>query len=170
MKYKEARNWPGEELDERSKDRTFQLISWRQIGRLQVTDTSSLIEVGHKERKSRKRQARWPHSAASDRSLAVANSRATIFRYNDWKLPLRVTAWRLSIWKFHGLPWKSLNLFRNWAQRLWESIDPSFLFHRSFARIVSLFTSKREEWFRSHSSHSWKRVSLPLTLDRQGDS
>lgn len=167
MKYKEARNWPGEELDERSKDRTFQLISWRQIGRLQVTDTSSLIEVGHKERKSRKRQARWPHSAASDRPLAVANSRSTIFRYNDWKLPLRVTAWRLSIWKFHRE--KAWIYFEIGRSDCGNPSTPLFFFiDRSQESFRYLRRRGKNGFVLTRPIRG--SVSLPLTLDRQGDS
>lgn len=145
---------------------TFQLISWRQIGRLQVTKirAASVIEVGWRTKRGNRESDRRGGRTAPP-AIAAANSRARL-RYNDWKLPFRVIAWRLSIWrKFHGLPWKSLNLFRNCGN---PSVrDSPFPFSPIVRKNRSvIYRGPREERFAGREMFRpirGSRVSLPLT-------
>lgn len=62
---------------------TFQLISWRQIGRLQVTKirAASVIEVGWRTKRGNRESDRRGGRTAPP-AIAAANSRARL-RYND---------------------------------------------------------------------------------------
>lgn len=149
--------------DERSKDRgnlsiDFAEADWPSPS---YRDTSSLGNwggVAHKERKWGKRQARGGRTAPPAIGLSLLLIAAPAF---DWKLPFRVTAWRLSIWRKFP-PWKNLYLFRNCPP---DSGNPSVSFS-TIVRKNRLVIYSREKVFPRPIRGC--RASLPLTSTARG--